>query len=93
MKSNAMNTILNWVLATSIILSGWFFYRYSAQSRNLRTYEAQRQMEMAKYQNTRSSLNLLVNVVSEYSKKDPGVVPILESIGARPAKAPAAGGK
>ena len=49
------------------------------------------QAEMARYQATRNFVNLLVNDTIEYAKRDQGIVPILEVIGIRMTRNPAAG--
>jgi hypothetical protein len=87
MKNNLLTTILTWVLATSLILSMIFCTQYFFKTRELRRDQA----EMARYQATRNFVNLLVNDTIEYAKRDQGIVPILEVIGIRMTRNPAAG--
>lgn len=86
MKNNLLTTILTWVLATSLILSMVFCIQFFFKTRELR----QHQGDMARYQNTRQFVNLLVNDTVEYAKRDQGVAPILEVIGIKMTKVPPA---
>jgi hypothetical protein len=91
MKSNLFTTILNWVLVTSLVLSIVFCVQFFFRTRELRSQTALFQQEMARLQNNRSLLSALANEVMEYSKRDQGVIPVLETIGIKPVKGASAG--
>ena len=86
MKSNSLTTILNWALAASAILSIVFFIQYFFRTRELRTLQPQVQMEVAKYNNAQVFVKLLSDDLTEYSKHDPGILPLLKSVSAKPAQ-------
>ena len=79
MKNNLFTTVLSWLLATSVILSVVFCLQFVFRTRELRTLQG----EMARYQNTHQVLNILLNDVATYSRRDPGITPILQSLGIR----------
>ena len=79
MKNNLFTTVLSWLLATSLILSVVFCLQFIFRTRELR----QHQNTMASYQNTHQVLNVLLNDVAAYSRHDPGINPILQSLGIR----------
>lgn len=81
MKSNLLVTILNWILATSLILSLIFSYQFFKRTRELRTETLTLQQEQVRFQQNIGSMNMLINDLVEYSKKNPKINPILESIG------------
>ena len=83
MKCNLITTLLTWVLAASLILSVFFSIKFFFQTKELRTY----QVETTRYQNTHSVLNALLGDLVQYSKRDRGVEPILESVGVSLSKA------
>jgi hypothetical protein len=87
MKNNLLTTVLTWVLATSLVLSMVFVVQFFFKTRELRRHQG----EMARAQNTRAFANLLVSDTLEYAKRDQGIAPILEVIGIRFTKGPAAG--
>ena len=63
---------------------------YISNTRELRSLQAQANM----INNNRTVINALANDTIEYSKKNPDIDPILESVGLKPAKsAPAATNK
>jgi len=79
MKNNSTTTILTWVMAAGLILSLGFSVKFFFQTKEYRTYQA----EMSRYQQTHSVLNALLNDLVEYSRHDPKIDPILETIGVR----------
>jgi hypothetical protein len=79
MKNNLFTTVLTWLLATSVILSIVFCLQYIYRTREMRTIQG----EVNMYQQRHAFLNVLINDVAEYSKRDPGIDPILESVGVR----------
>jgi hypothetical protein len=79
MKNNLFTTVLSWLLATSVILSVVFCLQFIFRTRELRRL----QNEMARYQNTHQVLNILLNDLAQYSRRDPGITPILQSLGIR----------
>jgi hypothetical protein len=81
MKNNLVTTILNWVLAGSLVLTVWFCTMFFFRTRELRTDGALLQMEANKYQNNRNFMNLLLNDTVEYSKRNPDIDRVLESVG------------
>jgi hypothetical protein len=85
MKNTLLTTILTGVLAAGLLFSMYFSVKFFFQTKDLRLC----QMEISRYQNVHQRLNALLNDVAEYSKRDPGVLPILETVGVRPAKAAA----
>ena len=86
MKSSLFNTLLNGVLATSLVLSIWYSYLYYSRSKQL----IQEQAEIQRYQQTHQWLNLLINDTAEYSRRDPAsFTPIFDSIGLKINRTPA----
>jgi hypothetical protein len=63
-------------------------WRYMAHTRELRTLQSQ----TAFINNNRNLINALANDALEYSKKNPSIDPILESVGLKPNKAGATSG-
>ena len=82
-----MTTFLNWLLTASVLLSACCFIQLFFQTRELRLLQRQ----VVAYQNARAALNLLVNDTIAYSKRNPTVLPILESVGVKPAQSASAG--
>jgi len=82
MKNNPTTTILNWLLAASVLLSAICFTQFFFRTREMRSLQRQ----VINYQNTRTAVNLLVNDVVAYSKRNPAILPILESVGVKPAQ-------
>ena len=79
MKNNLSTTVLTWLLATSVILSIVFCLQFVFRTRELRRLQG----EVARYQTTHTMLNVLLNDLATYSRRDPGINPILESLGIR----------
>ncbi|MBC8095810.1 MAG: hypothetical protein H7Y43_08355 [Akkermansiaceae bacterium] len=90
MKSNLLKNVLDWVLATGVLLSLIFSAQFYFRTKELRTLNLTVQAQMAQFQNTRQILNLLASETAEYNKAHPdaNLTRILE--GVRPAAAPAA---
>ncbi len=84
MKSNTITTILNIVLAVSLLLSVVFCLQFIFLTRKVRSYSYQVKAINA----YRTGVQALVNDCMAYSQKNPDINPILESAGVR-AKAPA----
>ena len=82
MKNNSTTTILNWLLTASLLLSMILGFQFFNQTREHRSLLRQ----VVGYQNRRSVLGLLVNEAAEYSKRNPAILPILESVGIKPAQ-------
>jgi uncharacterized protein YcsI (UPF0317 family) len=82
-----MTTVLIGVLTVSALLSVGFCWRYVATTRELRSLQTQANL----INNNRTMINALANDAVEYSKKNPAIDPVLESVNLKPGKsAPAA---
>ncbi len=79
MKNSLFVTVLSWLLATSLILSIVFCLQFTFRTRDLRLFQAQ----IATYQQTHQVLNILLQDLAAYSRQDPGINPILQSLGIR----------
>jgi hypothetical protein len=79
MKNSLFTTVLSWLLATSVILSVVFCIQFGFRTRDLRLFQAQ----IGRYQTTHQILNVLLNDLAAYSRQDPGITPILQSLGIR----------
>jgi hypothetical protein len=77
MKSNSLPAVLLGVLAISALASVVLCVFYVNGVRELRGLQGQ----MAAVQNNRVLATQLVADLMEYSKKNPAVVPLLESVG------------
>ncbi|HLP75408.1 MAG TPA: hypothetical protein VK327_00700 [Candidatus Paceibacterota bacterium] len=90
MKSNLLKNVLDWVLATGVLLSIIFFVQFYFRTKELRALNITVQTQMAKFQNTRQILQYLVTETEAYNKAHPdaNLARILE--GVKPAPAPAA---
>ena len=89
MKSDPLTGTLVGVLAVSVLLSGWFFYSYAKNTRDIR----QSQVVLMNINARRQAMNALVMDVLEYSKTHPAIDPLLEATNLKPkpgAAAPAA---
>jgi len=82
MKNNPMTTVLLGVLTVSALLSVGLCWLYISNTRELRGL----QVQAAMINNKRAAINALANDVAEYSKKNPAIDPILESVGLKPGK-------
>ena len=89
MKSDPLTGTLVGVLAVSVLLSGYYFYSYVKNTREVR----QSQGVLMNINARRQAMNSLVLDVMEYSKTHPAIDPLLEATGLKPkpgAPAPAA---
>lgn len=88
MKSDPLTGTLVGVLAVSVLLSGYYFYSYVKNTREIR----QSQVLMMNINARRQAINSLVVEVVEYSKTHPAIDPVLEAanIKQKPGAAPAA---
>ena len=90
MKSNGTTTLLNWALAIAVVGVGLGALQYFFKTRETRSLQSQ----MAIFQNKQAIMNNLIAEAMQYSQRNPSIDPILESVGAKPAKnAPAAAAK
>jgi hypothetical protein len=90
MKNTPLTTILLGALTLSALASVVLCWLYISNTRELRTLQSQASL----INNNRTVITALANDTVEYSKKNPAVDPILESLGLKPAKsAPAASSK
>lgn len=79
MKNNGLNTIVNWALivgAIALMISGIKYYNQSKTSRSNRGLLA----EVSRFQTANQLVGALVQETVEYSKKNPDIKPILDSI-------------
>ena len=83
MKKSPLTVILLGVLAVSAVASVVFCLLYLLNTRQLHRFQTQAAM----IQYRQSLINALATDALEYSKKNPAIDPILESVGAKPAKA------
>ena len=93
MKNSLLRNVLDWVLATSVLLTVIFAVQFYFRTTEYRTLTGTLQAEVQKYQNNHALLNLLVSETVEYSKThpDPNLTRSLESL--KPATASAAATK
>jgi hypothetical protein len=80
--SNLTVTLLRVVLVISVLLSLVFFWGGISKERQLRELRPQ----AALVNNNLGLMNSLANDVAEYSKKNPAIIPIMESANLRTAK-------
>jgi hypothetical protein len=83
MKNNGMTTILLGILTLSALASVVLCWLYISNTRELRTLQGQANI----INNNRTVINALASDTMEYSKKNPAIDPILESVGLKPGKA------
>jgi hypothetical protein len=83
MNKSPLPTILLAVLAVSALASVVLCWQYISNTRQLR----QLNTSAAQINNNRAIINALATDALEYSKRNPSIDPLLESIGAKPAKA------
>lgn len=67
MKSNLLKNVLEWVIATGVLLSIIFFVRYYFRTKELR----QLQFQVAQIQQSRQLLNMLVLETEAFNKQRP----------------------
>jgi len=82
MKNDPLTTILLGLLTILALASVVFCWLYVSDTRQLGSL----QFQVATVQNNRNVLNALANDAVEYSKKNPAIDPILESVGLKPGK-------
>ena len=95
MKNSLLRNVLDWVLATSVLLTVIFFVQFYFRTKESRSLNITMQTEMQKYQNNHAVLNLLVNETVEYSKTHPdaNLSRIMDTLKPAAAPAPAAATK
>jgi hypothetical protein len=79
MYKSPLPTILLCVLALSVVASVVFCYRYVDAARELRGYKQQ----VSNINTKEGWMNAVVPELVEYSKRNPQIDPILETIGIR----------
>ena len=77
MKSNTLTTVLNGVLALSLLLSVVFCLQFIFASREVRNISSQ----IGNINAYRNNLQALANDCVAYSERYPEINPILESVG------------
>jgi hypothetical protein len=82
MKNNPLTTILLGALTLSALASVVLCWLYISNTRELRSLQGQANI----INNNRTVINALANDTMEYSKKNPAIDPVLESVGLKPAK-------
>jgi hypothetical protein len=80
MKNSPLTTILMAALLISAVASAVMCMMYVSSTREIHSLEA----EAAFINNNRAVVNALLNDTIEYSKRNPAMVPILESVGVKP---------
>jgi hypothetical protein len=82
MKNSPLTTILLGVLTVSALASVVLCWLYISNTRELRSLQSQANI----INNNRAVMTALANDAIEYSKKNPAIDPILESVGLKPSK-------
>ncbi len=82
MKNSPLTTILLGVLTVSALASVVLCWLYISNTRELRSLQSQANI----INNNRAVMTALANDALEYSKKNPAIDPILESVGLKPSK-------
>lgn len=82
MKTNPLTRVLLGVLVVSAVASVVLCWLYISDTRQLRSLQGQANI----INNNRTVMTALANDTLEYSKKNPAIDPILESVGLKPAK-------
>jgi hypothetical protein len=72
---------MDWVLAVVVLALVVMLTQYYFRRRDLQKLQPQYQGEMLAFQNTRAQMQALINDCMEYSKSNPSIDPILESVG------------
>lgn len=86
MKNSPLTTIVLVLLVISALGSLVLCWSYVSKARELRTLQSQ----WAQVNTSQALLNAMVSDVIEYSRTNPAINPILESINAKPKTAAAA---
>ncbi|HET7625659.1 MAG TPA: hypothetical protein VFM25_10390 [Verrucomicrobiae bacterium] len=79
MNNTLTKNILDWILATSMVLAVVFFVQYFFRSRELRSTQSAMQANAAKYQNNHNAINLLLAETAKYAETHPDINPVLKS--------------
>ncbi len=79
MKKNSTVTVVQTLLVVSVLLSLGLFWLCISKERELRDLQS----AAATVNNRRTLVGLLAKDAAEYSKKNPAIDPILESVGAK----------
>jgi len=87
MKNNPTGVILNWALGIGLILLFVGGVQYFFRTKEMRSL----QTKVGSFQNRQVIVNSLVSDVMEYSKRNPAIDPVLESIGLKPTKSASTG--
>lgn len=80
MKSDPLTGTLVGVLTVSVLLSGYYFYSFVKNTREIR----QSQGMLMNINARRQAMNALVIDVMEYSKTHPAIDPLLEATNLKP---------
>ncbi len=83
MKNSPLITILLGALTLSALASVVMCWLFISSTREIRTLETQSVL----INNNRAVVNALLNDTIEYSKRNPAILPVLESVGWKPAAA------
>lgn len=79
MNNTLTKNILDWILATSMVLAVVFFIQYFFRSREFRSVQSAMQTNAAKYQNNHNIINLLLAETAKYAETHPDINPVLKS--------------
>ena len=82
MKSAGLTTLLNAALMVCLLACMVLSFQYVMLARESRRLNA----DLALINQRRALMNSMVTDCVEYSKKNPAILPILETIGVKPAK-------
>ena len=77
MKNSPLTTVLLGALTLSALASIGLCYGYISKSRQIHALHDQ----TVSMNNNRAVINALLNDTIEYSKRNPAIVPVLESVG------------
>ena len=80
MKSDPLTGTLVGVLAVSVLFSGFYFYSFVKNTREIR----QSQIVLMNINARRNAMTALVTDVLEYSKTHPNIDPLLEATNLKP---------
>jgi hypothetical protein len=83
MKNSPLSTILLFLLTISVLCSVWFCLSYISNSRELHALRSQ----TSRINGRGMAFNALLTDLMEYSKKNPAIDPLLETIGLKPRSA------
>ena len=88
MKSNLLKNVLEWFIATGVVLSIIFFFQFYNYTKDLRNL----QMQVGAVQQTQQFVAALLRDTAEYNRRNPdaNLTRILESVGVTQAAGAAA---